>query len=100
MPTEQTLALDSIVQRVPHVRFEVFDDEMLAIDGESGFCYSLNEVAGRVWQLIETPTALQAVCRQLAPQYAVDPAIFQKDVVELVQQLLDYGLLRVAAPPA
>ena len=100
MPVSTALELSTIVQRVPHVTFEVFDDEMLAIDSVSGYCYSLNEVAGRVWQLIETPAALHDVCRQLSPQYAVDPATFQQDVVELVQQLLDYGLLRVVAPPA
>jgi hypothetical protein len=100
MPTSPALELSSVVQRVPHVRFEVFDDEMLAIDGESGYCYSLNEVAGRVWQLIETPTDLREVCRQLSPQYAVDSATFQQDVIELVQQLKEYGLLRVVAAPA
>jgi hypothetical protein len=100
MPTEPAPGLESVVQRVPHVRFEAFDDEMLAIDGEAGFCYSLNEVAGRVWQLIETPTTLREVCRQLSPHYAVDSATFQHDVVELVQQLKEYGLLRVVAAPA
>ncbi|MEP7359732.1 MAG: PqqD family protein [Anaerolineales bacterium] len=100
MPVEQALDLSSVIQRVPHVRFEVFDDELLAIDGESGFCYSLNEVAGRVWQAIETPAALRDVCLQLAPQYAVDPATFQQDVTELVHKLLEYGLLRVVASPA
>jgi hypothetical protein len=100
MPADHALEPGTLVQRVPHVRFEIFDDEMLAIDGLSGYCYSLNEVAGRVWQLIENPTAVREVCRQLSPQYAVDPEVFQKDVVELVQQLMEYGLLRLAAPPA
>jgi len=93
-------ALGTVVQRVPHIVFSRLDDEWLAIDSESGYCYNLNEVAGRVWELIASPTALSSVCHTLYPHYTVDEATCQRDVLELSQQLLDYGLVTVVAPPA
>ena len=92
--------LSTVVQRVPHVLFSRLDDEWLAIDSESGYCYNLNEVAGRVWEQIAQPTELAAVCQKLYPQYTVDEATCQRDVLELCQQLVEYGLVTVVAPPA
>ncbi len=88
---------DSLIQRSPRITFEPFDSEWLAIDGEAGFCYSLNATAGQVWQLIETPITLRALVDQMCPHYAVDPATCQADVEALLQQLLDYGLVQIAA---
>jgi hypothetical protein len=45
--------------------FSQLDDELLAIDAQAGYCYSLNETAGRVWDLIATPMSLDAICAQL-----------------------------------
>lgn len=95
MTVEPALQLSSLIQRAPQINFTAFDSEWLAIDGESGYCYSLNDVAGRIWELIEAPTALGAVCARLGPQYAVDAATLQSDVTELVEQLREYRLVQV-----
>lgn len=98
MSSQPALQPDSLVQRVARATFEPFDDEYLAIDAESGFCYSLNETAARVWEAIEAPAALGALCDAVCAQYAVDAETCRADVLELVQQLQDFGLVRVSPP--
>ena len=99
MASAVPLQRDSLIQRAPNVSFESFDDEYLAIDGESGYCYNLNEVAWRVWELIDAPRGLGQVCDLVCRQYAVDSATCQADVTELAEQLRAFGLLRVVDPP-
>jgi hypothetical protein len=95
MTTDSALEPTTRVQRAPNIIFEAFDSEYLAIDGESGYCYSLNETAGRVWDLIETPAALGDICEQVCRQYAVEAAVCHADVTTLVARLHDYGLVQL-----
>lgn len=99
MSADVSLQLDSVVQRAPGITFEPFDNEWLAIDGAAGFCYSLNETAGRVWAQIESPDSIRAVARQVCAQYAVDAATCQADILALVEQMLAYRLVQVVTPP-
>lgn len=97
MVSAPALSIDTVVQRTRRVDFTPLDDDWLAIDAESGFCYNLNEVGGRVWRLIEPPTAIRDVCRQLAREYNVTEATCQADVFELLQQFIEAGLATVVA---
>jgi hypothetical protein len=99
MAATNPLQLNSLVQRAPNITFEPFDNEWLAIDGVSGFCYSLNDTAGRVWAGLEAPATVQAVAQQVCARYAVDAATCQADVLALVEQLLEYQLVQVVPPP-
>ena len=86
---------DTIVHRAKEVAFSQLDDELLAIDAQSGYCYSLNETAGKVWELIAEPTSIHAICAQLRQSYAVEEAICQCEVLILLKRLCDAGLARV-----
>jgi hypothetical protein len=88
--------LDSIVQRGKDIPFSQLDDELLAIDAQAGYCYSLNETAGRVWDLIATPMSLDAICAQLRREYTVDEATCEREVTTLLQGLCNAGLVQVA----
>ncbi|MBI2865193.1 MAG: PqqD family protein [Chloroflexi bacterium] len=90
----------TILRRGTDVPFSQLDDEFLAIDAQAGRCYSLNETAGRVWDLIATPMSLDAVCAQLREEYEVDETTCQREVIRLLQRLDDAGLLQVVEPAA
>jgi len=87
---------NTLVQRGKDISFSQLDDELLAIDAQAGFCYSLNETAGRVWDLIATPISLDAICAQLGRQFAVDEQTCRREVTALLQGLCDAGLVQVA----
>jgi hypothetical protein len=85
----------TIVKRAKDVLFSQLDDELLAIDAQAGYCYSLNETAGRVWELIATPMPISALCAQLRQEFAVDEAACQQETLALVQALYDAELAQV-----
>jgi hypothetical protein len=63
------LLIDAVVQRARRVVFTALDEDWLALDAESGYCYNLNEVAGRVWELMDRPIAIRDLCGQLSREY-------------------------------
>jgi arylamine N-acetyltransferase len=83
------------VQRSRNIVFSRLDAELLAIDGQGGYCYSLNNSAGRIWELIEAPVSVQELCRRLRSEYDVDEASCERDVVELLERLSDAGLVAI-----
>jgi Coenzyme PQQ synthesis protein D (PqqD) len=85
----------TIVQQAKDLLFSQLDDELLAIDAQAGYCYSLNESAGRVWDLIATPMSLDAVCAQLRQEYEVDEQTCLREVTTLLRGLCDAGLVQL-----
>ena len=85
----------SIVQRARNILFSKLDDEMLAVDGEGGYCYSLNKSAGRVWELLAAPISVESVCELLCKDFDVDHETCERDVIELLQHLCEDGLVSV-----
>ena len=88
---------DSIVCRVSAVAFSKLDDELLAIDAQAGYCYSMNETAGRVWELVASPVSVRDICAQLCAEYAVDQLCCQEEVLPLLCGLLESGLISVSS---
>jgi Coenzyme PQQ synthesis protein D (PqqD) len=82
-------------RRTKDIPFSQLDDELLAVDAAAGYCYSLNETAGRVWDLIATPLSLDAICAQLRREFAVDEQTCQSEVVALLEGLREAGLAQV-----
>ncbi len=85
----------SMVKRTKNILFSHLDDELLAIDGEAGYCYSLNESAARAWELISAPMSVKVVCAQLCREYSVDKGTCEREVIELFQHLCEAGLVSI-----
>ena len=85
----------SIVRRGRDIPFSELDDELLAIDAQAGYCYSLNESAGRVWSLISAPIEVSEICARLRLEYVVDEATCLEEVLGLLQGLAEAGLVQV-----
>jgi hypothetical protein len=89
------LEKQAIVKRAKDIPFSLLDDELLAIDSQAGYCYSLNETAGRVWDLIVSPLSIDAVCTQLRSEYAVDDATCLHEVTVLIRALHEAELVEI-----
>ncbi len=74
----------SIVRRGRDISFSELDEELLAIDAQAGYCYSLNESAGRVWALIPAPIEVSEICARLRREYDVDEATCLNEVIRLL----------------
>lgn len=72
---------------------EVLDGEAVLLNLTSGVYFGLNETGTRVWQLIQTYGDLPTVVRCMADEFAIDAAKVDRDVMQLVQDLLEKRLL-------
>lgn len=86
---------DSIVIRNADILFSQVDSEMLAINVESGYCYSLNDTAGKIWALLEEPVSVAELAARLRKGYVVDEQTCLQDTLELLRDLEKDGLVKI-----
>lgn len=66
----------------------------------AGAYYGLDEVGGRVWSLIQEPRGLSELRETLVQEYEVEPDRCERDLISLLQQMADEGLVEVTDAPA
>ena len=69
------------------VAAKVIDGEAILINLSTGLYYSMGEVGGRVWSLIEQNRNCRDIASAIAAEYHVPAAAAANDVAELVAQL-------------
>jgi len=72
-------------------------DETVILDLASGTYYGLDPVGARIWQLMSEGQSLAQLCGQMLDEYEVTRENLERDVLALVQTLLDKQLVRVGA---
>lgn len=88
-----SLTLETIVRRSDAPLSTQIDHEMVLMSLERGNYYGLNETATLIWQRLEQPTSIAALCQQLAAEYAADATTIERDVLVLLEQLQTEGFL-------
>ena len=51
------------------------------------FIYTLNDVAGRVWELLDAPTTFEAIVSTILQEYSVEREQAEADVTELLTKM-------------
>ncbi len=64
--------------------------------GEIESLYTLNEVAARIWELIDGNRSLEQIRDIIVSEYDVAQEEAEKDILEFVQQLESIGALKEA----
>jgi hypothetical protein len=62
---------------------------------QSNTYYTLNAVGSRIWDVIQKPTVVSAICDDVVARYDVDASKCYADVVALLQELNDAGLIEI-----
>lgn len=75
--------------------YSEIDSEAVILDVNSGTYFGLNEVSNRIWQLLQTPTALDNLVAQIMEEYEVAPEQATADVQNLLDNMLNAGLIEV-----
>ena len=68
-------------------------DEIVMMDLEHGKYFSLNPVATRIWQLLETPADVETLCSRLIEEYDVEKGRCLTEVNEYLLDMLRLGLV-------
>jgi len=88
-------------QVAPQVDREVFDDEVIIINMESGNYFSLNNTGAYVWTLIEAGCAVNDIVGRICDQFeGADASAASTSVNELLAQLLKEQLIQPGTGPA
>ena len=69
--------------------------EVVLMTLDTGECLGLGETGSDVWRLLATPTHLDPLVASLSETYSAAPGVIEQDVVELLEQMLDRGLIEL-----
>ena len=75
------------------VMARVVGDETVILDLASGTYYGLDMVGARMWQLMTEGQTLAQVCETMLAEYEVSSEDIERDVLALVQTLLEKQLV-------
>ncbi len=75
-------------------------EELVMMSAEKGHYVGLGGVGTRVWELIETPQDLDAICDQLQREFEVAPDVCRAEVEQFLNELVKHGAVALDPPPA
>jgi hypothetical protein len=66
-------------------------EELVMMSADSGNYVGLSEVGARIWELIETPQDVEALCAQLQGEFEVAPEVCRAEVESFLNELVEHG---------
>jgi hypothetical protein len=76
------------------VIFRELDGEAIILNLATGNYFGLDAVGTRLWTLLAESGALQGAVDVMAAEFDVDRQVLERDVLDLMDALLDKGLVR------
>ena len=70
----------------PDVIFEVFDDEVVIVNLDSGNYYSLNKTGPEVWRSISQGATVEEIIESMTREYEEDGVEIETAVKQLVEE--------------
>lgn len=77
----------------PSVLCRQLSGETVLLNLESGVYYGLDPVGTRVWQLLLQGQTIAEICGTMIDEYDVAPDVLRDDVVRLVGELRERGIV-------
>jgi hypothetical protein len=74
--------------------------EVAILNLRAGMYYGLDDVGARVWQLLQEPAVVGDIQATIAQEYEVEPTRAREDVLALLNQMADEGLIEVNDEPS
>jgi hypothetical protein len=99
MTTELCLSIDSIVSAAREQVSSELAGEVVILNLRAGVYHGLESTGARVWQLIQKPRTVCDVRDVLLSEYDVEAGTCERDLLELLEELANHGLLEVHAQP-
>ena len=95
------ISLDTVVVAAKEQVSSDLADEKVILSVGTGHYYGLRGVGGRIWDLLSEPRQVSDIRDILVSDYDVEAERCQQDLLELLAQLIDRGLVEIrgAASP-
>jgi hypothetical protein len=93
-----TAALETTLRRNEGIlHAPVGRDEVVMMSIDAGKYFAVKAVGARIWEMIETPRTIAAICARLCEEFEVDPATCKSEVLQFADELIRNGVARTAA---
>ena len=69
--------------------------ESAILNLSNGVYYGLDPLGARIWELIREPKTVYEVRDVIVAEYDVEPEVCERDLLALLEQLSDEGLIQV-----
>jgi hypothetical protein len=79
-----------------HISSDLAGEEII-LDLAEGTYYGLNEVGADIWALLSSPRRVSDICAKLEEEYDVERDVLERDVVDLLSEMHERGLVRVVS---
>jgi hypothetical protein len=89
------LTLDNSLRFPAHVMFSVVGEDAFLLNTQTNKYFLLEEVGARLWQLLKDGNSLREGYQTLMGEYEIDPAQLERDLLELLEQLQENGLVGI-----
>jgi len=93
--SERTISGSSVAIAVADQVSADLDGEAVILNLESGVYYSLDQVGAHIWILIQEPRTVHEIRDAILDEYEVEPDRCERDIVSLLDQLADAGLVEI-----
>lgn len=90
---------DATVAGRSGVLFSRIGDEIVLMSVETGKYYGLDPIGADIWQRMQSPVSVAALCAGLADTYDAPSDEISQDVTDLLERLLADGLIVLASEP-
>lgn len=90
------------LHQAPHISAAWCGDELVLLDATTGRYFTLNNVGGRIWELLATPRSAKDLAQCLRAEYDVRATMrgstLRRDVERMLDNMFDVGLLVAENP--
>ena len=77
------------------VLINVIDGQAVLLNLKTERYFGLDEVGTEMWRVLTSSESIESACAALLGEYEVEPERLRADLFDLVQKLIENGLLKV-----
>jgi Coenzyme PQQ synthesis protein D (PqqD) len=89
------LTLESVVARSGKLLTAPVDGDLVMLDTESSRYFGLDPIGHRIWELLEEPSSVEALCSAMEAEFEVSPETCEEDVLGFLGELEEANLVEV-----
>jgi hypothetical protein len=90
--------MHAVVKRSDNQVSCYLDKEVAILNLESTLYFGLDEVGAFIWQRINEPNSVIAICEAVVDQFQVDDKQSKSDVIAFLEELEKAGLIQLGPP--
>ena len=89
------LSLTSVVCHTPNPVAADVAGETVLMSLERSRCYGLGGIGSEIWSKLVSPVRVADLIEEFSSRYDAPPGVIEQDVLQLLTQLADEGLIKV-----